>query len=150
MPSFLWQDNYKTFTCPSWYSLAPCKRAGVKLYTSDRWQYLQTTNLVFISRSRNRPCSQIWSSLLFFNRHGTKCAAVIAGAANNGICGVGVAYEADIAGILLALIKYLPVLIYIYIYFKNSLIIQEQNTKKNHKRVVVLYVIKNHVNLHKL
>ena len=32
---------------------------------------------------------------------------------------------------------------------KNSLIIQEQNTKKNHKRVVVLYVIKNHVNLHK-
>ena len=36
------------------------------------------------------------------------------------------------------------------IYLKNSLIIQEQNTKKNHKRVVVLYVIKNHVNLHKL
>jgi hypothetical protein len=38
----------------------------------------------------------------------------------------------------------------LYIYLKNSLIIQEQNTKKNHKRVVVLYVIKNHVNLHKL
>jgi hypothetical protein len=37
-----------------------------------------------------------------------------------------------------------------YIALKNSLIIQEQNTKKNHKRVVVLYVIKNHVNLHKL
>jgi hypothetical protein len=37
-----------------------------------------------------------------------------------------------------------------YIFLKNSLIIQEQNTKKNHKRVVVLYVIKNHVNLHKL
>ena len=37
-----------------------------------------------------------------------------------------------------------------YIGLKNSLIIQEQNTKKNHKRVVVLYVIKNHVNLHKL
>jgi hypothetical protein len=34
-------------------------------------------------------------------------------------------------------------------FFKNSLIIQEQNTKKNHKRVVLLYVIKNHVNLHK-
>jgi hypothetical protein len=42
------------------------------------------------------------------------------------------------------------ILLYIYIYLKNSLIIQEQNTKKNHKRVVVLYVIKNHVNLHKL
>ena len=38
----------------------------------------------------------------------------------------------------------------LYITLKNSLIIQEQNTKKNHKRVVVLYVIKNHVNLHKL
>jgi hypothetical protein len=37
-----------------------------------------------------------------------------------------------------------------YKHLKNSLIIQEQNTKKNHKRVVVLYVIKNHVNLHKL
>jgi hypothetical protein len=36
------------------------------------------------------------------------------------------------------------------IQFKNSLIIQEENAKKNHKRVVVLYVIKNHVNLHKL
>ncbi|XP_028408148.1 neuroendocrine convertase 2-like [Dendronephthya gigantea] len=32
---------------------------------------------------------------------GTKCAGVIAGAANNGICGVGVAYEANIAGIRL-------------------------------------------------
>ena len=38
----------------------------------------------------------------------------------------------------------------LYRALKNSLIIQEQNTKKNHKRVVVLYVIKNHVNLHKL
>ena len=37
-----------------------------------------------------------------------------------------------------------------YLLLKNSLIIQEQNTKKNHKRVVVLYVIKNLVNLHKL
>ena len=48
--------------------------------------------------------------------------------------------------------KYIYIYIYLYnnIYLKNSLIIQEQNTKKNHKRVVVLYVIKNHVNLHKL
>ena len=38
----------------------------------------------------------------------------------------------------------------LYKTLKNSLIIQEQNTKKNHKRVVFLYVIKNHVNLHKL
>ena len=32
--------------------------------------------------------------------HGTNCAGVIAGAANNGLCGVGVAYEANIAGII--------------------------------------------------
>ncbi|XP_028408111.1 proprotein convertase subtilisin/kexin type 6-like [Dendronephthya gigantea] len=33
--------------------------------------------------------------------HGTNCAGVIAGAANNKLCGVGVAYEANIAGIRL-------------------------------------------------
>ena len=37
-----------------------------------------------------------------------------------------------------------------YRIFKKLNIIQEENTKKNHKRVVSLYVIKNHVNLHKL
>ena len=36
-----------------------------------------------------------------------------------------------------------------YLELKNSLVIQKENTKKNHKRVVSLYVIKNHVNLHK-
>jgi hypothetical protein len=35
-------------------------------------------------------------------------------------------------------------------YFKNSLIINEENTKKNHKRVVSLYVIEISVDLHKL
>jgi subtilisin family serine protease len=52
------------------------------------------------------------NSSLFFDRHGTHCAGVIAGAANNGICGVGVAYKVNIAGILLELIKYFPVYIY--------------------------------------
>ena len=33
------------------------------------------------------------------NRHGTRCAGEIAMIANNGICGVGVAYEAKIGGI---------------------------------------------------
>jgi hypothetical protein len=37
-----------------------------------------------------------------------------------------------------------------YIYLKNSLIIHEENTKKNHKRVVSVYVIQIHVDLHKL
>jgi hypothetical protein len=36
------------------------------------------------------------------------------------------------------------------VYYSFKINTQEQNTKKNHKRVVVLYVIKNHVNLHKL
>ena len=33
---------------------------------------------------------------------------------------------------------------------KNSLIIHEENTKKNHKHVVSVYVIQIHVDLHKL
>jgi hypothetical protein len=33
---------------------------------------------------------------------------------------------------------------------KKSLIIHEENTKKNHKRVVSVYVIQIHVDLHKL
>jgi hypothetical protein len=36
----------------------------------------------------------------------------------------------------------------LYLALKNSLIIHEENTKKNHKRVV--YVIQIHVDLHKL
>ena len=35
-----------------------------------------------------------------------------------------------------------PSLVMFYITFKNSLIIHEENTKKNHKRVVSLYVDK--------
>ena len=37
-----------------------------------------------------------------------------------------------------------------YNILKNSLIIHEENTKKNHKRVVSVYVIQIHVDLHKL
>ena len=35
---------------------------------------------------------------LFLTSHGTKCAGVIAARANNGICGVGVAYRAKVGG----------------------------------------------------
>lgn len=34
----------------------------------------------------------------FFWRHGTRCAGEVAAVANNGICGVGVAYNAKIGG----------------------------------------------------
>uniref|UniRef100_A0A8D3A6M9 Furin (paired basic amino acid cleaving enzyme) b n=1 Tax=Scophthalmus maximus TaxID=52904 RepID=A0A8D3A6M9_SCOMX len=33
------------------------------------------------------------------NRHGTRCAGEVAAAANNGVCGVGVAYNAQIGGV---------------------------------------------------
>uniref|UniRef100_A0A3P9MLC7 Furin (paired basic amino acid cleaving enzyme) b n=1 Tax=Oryzias latipes TaxID=8090 RepID=A0A3P9MLC7_ORYLA len=33
------------------------------------------------------------------NRHGTRCAGEVAAAANNGVCGVGVAYHAKIGGV---------------------------------------------------
>jgi hypothetical protein len=39
---------------------------------------------------------------------------------------------------------------YTYSLLKNSLIIHEENTKKNRKRVVSVYVIQIHVDLHKL
>ena len=35
-------------------------------------------------------------------------------------------------------------------YFKNALIIHKENTKKNHKRVVSLYVIEISLDLYKL
>ncbi|KAI8791533.1 PC3 endoprotease variant B isoform X1 [Biomphalaria glabrata] len=35
------------------------------------------------------------------NSHGTRCAGEVAAAANNGICGVGVAFQANIAGVRL-------------------------------------------------
>lgn len=36
--------------------------------------------------------------LPFWVSHGTKCAGVIAAAANNSFCGVGIAYSANISG----------------------------------------------------
>jgi hypothetical protein len=35
---------------------------------------------------------------LHFSSHGTRCAGASSGKANNGVCGVGVAYNSDIAG----------------------------------------------------
>lgn len=34
----------------------------------------------------------------FLVRHGTRCAGEVAAVANNGVCGVGVAYDAKIGG----------------------------------------------------
>lgn len=35
---------------------------------------------------------------LFYYSHGTRCAGEVAAARDNGICGVGVAYDSKIAG----------------------------------------------------
>jgi furin len=34
-----------------------------------------------------------------FDRHGTRCAGEVSAKANNGICGVGIAYHARVGGI---------------------------------------------------
>lgn len=39
-------------------------------------------------------------SLSLLSRHGTRCAGEVAAVANNGICGVGVAYNAKIGGMV--------------------------------------------------
>ena len=36
--------------------------------------------------------------LVFLCSHGTRCAGEVAAVANNGVCGVGVAYNAKIGG----------------------------------------------------
>ena len=36
--------------------------------------------------------------IIFHHSHGTRCAGEIAAAGNNSVCGVGVAYEANIGG----------------------------------------------------
>ena len=41
------------------------------------------------------------SSIFYKDAHGTKCAGVIAMSRDNGVCGVGVAHEAKVAGLRL-------------------------------------------------
>ena len=36
--------------------------------------------------------------LCFISSHGTRCAGEVAAVANNSVCGVGVAYDANIGG----------------------------------------------------
>ena len=51
-----------------------------------------------------RSCDVLWS-LLFFNfvhsSHGTRCAGEAVAAANNSMCGVGVAFNAKVGGMFL-------------------------------------------------
>ena len=42
------------------------------------------------------------------HRHGNNCAGVISGVANNNFCGVGLAYDAKIAGKVLNSLKLQP------------------------------------------
>ncbi|XP_041695706.1 proprotein convertase subtilisin/kexin type 4-like [Coregonus clupeaformis] len=47
----------------------------------------------------NDPIPDTQYSLTRPKRHGTRCAGVVAAVANNGVCGVGVAYQAKIGGV---------------------------------------------------
>uniref|UniRef100_A0A673X9D9 Proprotein convertase subtilisin/kexin type 4-like n=1 Tax=Salmo trutta TaxID=8032 RepID=A0A673X9D9_SALTR len=47
----------------------------------------------------NDPNPDTQYSLTRPKRHGTRCAGVVAAVANNGVCGVGVAYQAKIGGV---------------------------------------------------
>lgn len=40
----------------------------------------------------------LYHSFTLFRSHGTRCAGEVAAARDNGICGVGVAYDSKIAG----------------------------------------------------
>lgn len=50
------------------------------------------------------------------DNHGTSCAGIIAMAKNNGVCGVGVAYESQIAGKQLAATTNSCIRAYVYNY----------------------------------
>lgn len=43
--------------------------------------------------------------MIFHYSHGTRCAGEVAAARDNGVCGVGVAYDSKIAGIILNLLS---------------------------------------------
>lgn len=49
--------------------------------------------------SSNDPYPYPRYTVNWFNSHGTRCAGEVVGKADNGICGVGVAYDAKVAGI---------------------------------------------------
>ncbi|XP_059150191.1 neuroendocrine convertase 2-like [Physella acuta] len=55
-----------------------------------------STDLNDLTDSRNDPMPDFSNTQ---NSHGTRCAGEVAAAANNGVCGVGVAYDARIGGV---------------------------------------------------
>ena len=50
------------------------------------------------NNNNNFPAITLDSTFISFCRHGTRCAGEVAAVANNSVCGVGVAYEANIGG----------------------------------------------------
>ena len=55
---------------------------------------------------------------LLRDNHGTSCAGIVAMAKSNGVCGVGIAYKADIAGNKTSRDVCIQKLLYIYFFFK--------------------------------
>ncbi|CAF3726887.1 unnamed protein product [Rotaria socialis] len=64
----------------------------------DRYQPQLSYDLNDLNDTEHDPSPRTYDSS---NNHGTRCAGASSGKANNGICGVGVAYNSNIAGIRL-------------------------------------------------
>ncbi|CAF0789709.1 unnamed protein product [Adineta steineri] len=64
----------------------------------DRYQPQFSYDLNDLNDTEHDPSPRTYDSA---NNHGTRCAGAASGKANNGMCGVGVAYNSNIAGIRL-------------------------------------------------
>ena len=77
-----------------------------KYFACYSWSNLLLVDSVVIKGKRlikvyNASRSKLFAYASFFSRHsshGTRCAGEVAAVANNSVCGVGVAYDANIGG----------------------------------------------------
>ena len=64
-------------------------------FISPRFKYMIFHILSCITESR---VCLLLTELSWHSSHGTRCAGEVAAVANNSVCGVGVAYDANIGG----------------------------------------------------
>lgn len=62
------------------------------------YECLNHHKMLFYKQNNTRINDSLYALSSGFCRHGTRCAGEVAAAASNGICGVGVAYNAKIGG----------------------------------------------------
>lgn len=73
------------------------KKLDINLNPRALGELLKVTFKIFYLPAANQD-HLIVVDWITYPRHGNNCAGVIAGAANNSYCGVGLAYNAQIAG----------------------------------------------------